>query len=69
MASPRQRVKPCGPHCHCPACNAEWAEYWSDQRELDELAHRDRLVRAHLPATDAEWRERLDAWIRGANHV
>ena len=66
MAISRTRVKPCGANCHCRACNEEYAEYWADQREVDELAHRDRLVRAHLPATREEWEARLDAWVRGA---
>src|SRR6478735_8717179 len=57
MTISRPKVKPCGPNCHCPACNAEWAEYWAEQREIDELVHRDALVREHLPATDRAWEE------------
>jgi hypothetical protein len=64
MSISRSKVKSCGPHCTCRACQIEWGEYWSAQREADELGHRDRLARAHLPATDEEWRDRLESWIR-----
>ncbi len=65
MTIDRPKVKQCGPNCHCPACNAEWAEYWSEQREIDEQVHRDRLIREHVPATDREWRDYLNTWAWG----
>lgn len=65
MVIAKQRVKGCGPHCHCPACNEEWADYWSEQREIDEQVHRARLVREYLPATDREWEEHLERTWEG----
>jgi hypothetical protein len=65
MTITRPKVKRCGPSCYCPACNAEWADYWSEQREIDELVHRARLVREHMPATDDEWRDYLSMWAEG----
>lgn len=54
MTIAKQRVKGCGPHCTCRACQVEWANYWEEQREIDEMVHRDRLVREHLAACDLE---------------
>jgi hypothetical protein len=65
MASLRTKVKPCDEHCHCRACNEEYAEHFAAERERDELAHRDRIIREHTFATDREWRAYLDKWAWG----
>jgi hypothetical protein len=64
MTISKPRVKSCGPHCHCPACNEEWADYREEQRRIDERVMREHLERrGHYEPCDLErtWEGEFDA--------
>ena len=64
-ATKRRKANTCphGAHpLYCAPCIRERCEDEAMDRELDELAHRDTLIRSAAPATDREWREHLAAW-------